>query len=132
VFTLVIDVNEISIDLSLEKGKAYVLGTDGGTGKTYLYKLFNAYENFGDNVLPLTYEKRRDDSDIVKRINNFNGDVVLFDRFDLYFNKDFVNLCLDNGFMVLLDLKCDKYINSLKVQPVNFVRTKNRIEVKKW
>jgi hypothetical protein len=49
------------------------------------------------------------------KINGFMGSIVFFDRFDLYYDKDVVEMCTDKGCTVLIDLKSNKLINQFAV-----------------
>jgi hypothetical protein len=125
-------VNDVDIKLDLDKGCAYVLGSRGAIGKTYLYGLLSAYRNFNGDVLVVTYAKNMSSQDILKMIDEFGGDIIMLDRFDLYFDESIVEAGIKKGCIVLIDLKSNSFVNKLPVQPVDFVVQPNSIEVSKW
>jgi hypothetical protein len=129
---MIINVNSIEIVLDLEPSQAYVLSSKAGIGKTYLYDMLKAYENFGNQVVAVTYDRQRTVEELRERMDRFSGSIVLFDRFDRYFDKEVVSQCTNKGCSVLVDLKSNQLINQLKVQSVYFNRSADKIEVLKW
>ena len=102
-----IDLNDISLKLNLENG-IYSFVPINGNGKTYLYHLLNSAAQFCDNleILTVTYSKFIL-SDLVSIIKSKKWDIILLDRFDLYYSKD-INYCLDeirNSSVILIDMK---------------------------
>jgi hypothetical protein len=129
---MVIKINDTEITFNLDKGQAYVLDIDGATGKTYLYGLLEAYSKLDSSVLAITYNEERTLDMLKAKINGFTGSIVFFDRFDLYYDTDVIEMCTDKGCTVLIDLKSNKLINQLKVQSLDFELEKDKIEVSKW
>jgi hypothetical protein len=117
------------IKVNLKDRQAYLLY---GYGKTYLYKLLNSYSSVNNDVLAFTYREGQTEIDILKRIKAFKGQLVMFDRFDMYFNKAAVNQCIEQGCTIIMDLKSDNLANSVKVQVSNFKVDKDTITIEEW
>lgn len=121
----------IDVELKIER-KIYSLGFNSASGKTYLYKMFEAYTEIPSNndaVLLITWRKNLVTDDILKEIEGFNGKLIMLDRFDLYFDLKIVEALREKNVPVLLDLKDYECMNKFECYLADIILERNRIMV---
>lgn len=94
----------IPIDIDMPKG-VYMFAPSGCEGKTYMCRLLQGMIQFGCDCAIVTY-----DYGSVQVVGNVeHASLVVFDRFDLYFNKYPMSYLLKLGenATVLVDMKDD-------------------------
>ena len=94
----------IPIDIDMPKG-VYMFAPSGGDGKTYMCKLLQGMVQYGFDCAVVTY-----DYGTVQVVGDVaHASLVVFDRFDLYFNKYPMEylLRLGENATVLVDMKND-------------------------
>ena len=94
----------IPIEVDMPKG-VYMFAPSGGDGKTYMCKLLQGMVQFGSDCAVVTY-----DYGAVQVVGDVeHASLVVFDRFDLYFDKYPMSYLLKLGenATVLVDMKDD-------------------------
>lgn len=92
----------------------YIFAAESGIGKTYMYKLFNNIISFGENVFAYSYVDECKYRNLETMLKNKKYDVILIDRYDLYYNEEYNKLFEEasKDSIVLVDLKDnDKFIS---------------------
>lgn len=74
------------IDIQLNCG-VYVFSRQSAEGKTFLSKMLNNYGMDGKNVISFTYNNFRNGLSLDTLLNGKHYDVVMLDRYDMYFGQ---------------------------------------------
>lgn len=125
-------VQGIDVELKVDR-KIYSLGFNSASGKTYLYKMFEAYTEIPSNdgtVLLVTWEKNLVVEDIINKITQFNGKLIMLDRFDLYFDLKIVEALETKNIPILIDLKDYEHMNDFECYLADIVLERNKITVR--
>ena len=109
----------------------YLLGYDGGTGKSYLYSILSGYRQLNKNrILLFTKSEYYREDDIIDEIEKFTGDIIMLDRFDLYYTDDIINAINNkDNCIILIDSKDTAVANKLKARLAYINMTERIIEV---
>lgn len=126
------NIQGVNVELKIDR-KIYSLGFNSASGKTYLYKMFEAYVEVPSNkdkVLLITWEKNMTTEGIKSKITQFSGRLIILDRFDLYFDMKIVEALKTKDIPVLLDLKDYELMNEFECYLAEIVLERDKIMVK--
>ena len=107
-----IDKYLVTVDISLEPG-VYVLPDKSATGKTYLASLLKMYGGYGERVTSVTYSTAKD---LDVALDPSKYDVVLLDRYDMYYGKGAAKI-KEFGVAGVLLLDCKRMVDFCDFEP---------------
>ena len=119
----------IDIEVDITESGLYVLGKEGGTGKTYLASQFQKLNDIGYPLAVVTFldNKVFIDGDID------SAKIIFFDRADLYIsNKDIqkhIEECSKSK-IVLIDLKNTNRLQNILMRDVRLYLSQDKITVR--
>ena len=90
------------------RNDVYVLGFDGGTGKSYTYEvLSDLADNEKQPFMAVTYQKDFNENKFIQQYYEEQPELVFMDRFDLYITESLCEFLRKNQSksVFLLDLK---------------------------
>ena len=128
-------VDGISISINTPSNGLYALGFDGGTGKSYLSKLLKVLSQlpeFKKLIRVISYREDYSTQDYLSEIDSFGGKLLMIDRFDLFVDKEILNLIQDKECVTLMGLKNNTLLRTLKFKLCMISYSKDRIEVVVW
>lgn len=120
-----IDEFRIKVTVELESG-VYRLDTESGSGKTFLAGLFERYREYGARVRAYSYQNFLDGVLIWDVLDPEKYDVVILDRYDMYYGEGVQRMQeVQDRMVVLVDSK-----RPLKVASRQASIIRSRAEVK--
>lgn len=108
----------------------YCLGFYGGTGKTYLYNVLKAKSTLNKDILCITYDKDLTESDVIKKIQEFNGQVLMLDRLNMYYTGRIGKALSESECITFIDLKDNLKLREMPIGLVRIKVYKDSIEVR--
>ncbi len=84
---MIYTLRNFKIEIDLKPG-IYLFERESATGKTYLYRKLRSLIELGENVFAVTYNYWINSKEsYIKSLKNQLYDVVMFDRFNLYYEN---------------------------------------------
>ncbi len=121
--------SSLPFSIHLNSSGVYLLNREGSAGKSYLCKLINAYRISNPDYKAISYIPKRSNEDIVQEIENFNGDVLVLDRLDLYNSPEIMSAVKDKDIKVLVDIKDCTICNDIYFKFADIKRSKDVLVV---
>lgn len=122
--------DNIKVLIDTEGPGIYCLGFNGGQGRTWLYKILQAKSVLNEDILCITYDKHLTESDVLKEIHEFNGQLLMLDRLNLYYTKEIGEALTKINCIVLIDLKDNRKLREMPIRLARIKYTEDCIEVR--
>ena len=121
---MVLDDYRVRVHILLEPG-IYGFEPISGEGKTYLAKLLNMYRSSGERCASYTYGSHED---LIGVLDSSKYDVVLLDRYDMYYGEalEEIKSFAEKG-VVLID--CKRRFSFYPCKPCSIIRTVDKVTV---
>ncbi len=99
----------LSINIELKNG-IYHFDFQSGIGKTYFYEKLKSYKIFSgrQDIRTISYDDIKDlrnYSNMIYDLNSKHYSIIMFDRADLYMNRELADILYGLNSIVLIDIK---------------------------